>query len=170
MKKGRDRGGDFQERPRLPREALEPNCVVAFSTFNATPPENAVFGRTGTSGREVLCTNPAALGGGSAPITPISPSAPFAPRSTIAAAITITGVKLPTAKDPVDRDPERVHGALLATPAGRTCSTSIRCNAALGLPSSPAASWGLHLVDANIALGNLVGLVKTQIGAYESRR
>ncbi len=35
---------------------------------------------------------------------------------------------------------------------------------------SPAATWGLHLVDANIALGNLVDLVKSQISAYESRK
>ena len=35
---------------------------------------------------------------------------------------------------------------------------------------SPDADWGLHLVDANIALGNLVGLVRSQIAAYESRR
>ena len=30
------------------------------------------------------------------------------------------------------------------------------------LRRSPDATWGLHLVDANIALGNLVGLVRRQ--------
>ena len=30
----------------------------------------------------------------------------------------------------------------------------------------PDATWGLHLVDANIALGNLTAVVKRQIKAY----
>jgi hypothetical protein len=30
----------------------------------------------------------------------------------------------------------------------------------------PDATWGLHLVDANIALGNLTDLVGKQISAY----
>jgi hypothetical protein len=32
--------------------------------------------------------------------------------------------------------------------------------------ASPDPTWGLHLMDANIALGNLVGLVRTQGAAY----
>jgi hypothetical protein len=30
----------------------------------------------------------------------------------------------------------------------------------------PDATWGLHLTDANIALGNLLGVAKRQIKAY----
>jgi hypothetical protein len=32
----------------------------------------------------------------------------------------------------------------------------------------PAPTWGLHLVDANIALGNLVTLVHGQAARYAS--
>jgi hypothetical protein len=32
----------------------------------------------------------------------------------------------------------------------------------------PNASWGLHLTDANIALGNEIGLVERQFRAYEA--
>ena len=35
------------------------------------------------------------------------------------------------------------------------------------LNAVPDATWGLHLTDANIALGNLTNLVKRQIKAYE---
>ena len=41
-----------------------------------------------------------------------------------------------------------------------------------GVPGAPVlhpvpdASWGLHLVDANIALGNLVDVVRTQAFVY----
>jgi hypothetical protein len=34
------------------------------------------------------------------------------------------------------------------------------------LNPTPDATWGLHLVDANIALGNLTRLVRRQAAAY----
>jgi hypothetical protein len=34
----------------------------------------------------------------------------------------------------------------------------------------PDAGWGLHLVDSNIVLGNLIDLVKRQIGVYEKEQ
>jgi Protein of unknown function (DUF3089) len=168
VKKGKDVGGDFKH-VRACRAKRQTGCVVAFSTFNAAVPEDAVFGRTGSAGLEVLCTNPAALGGGSAPITPISPSDPFAPGTTIATAITITGVKLPTAPTPWVEIPN-AYTAHCATAGGAdVLHISPRKGAPVYRPS-PDATWGLHLVDANIALGNLVDLVKSQISAYESRR
>ena len=32
---------------------------------------------------------------------------------------------------------------------------------------TPDATWGLHLTDANIALGNLANLIRRQIRAYD---
>ena len=78
VKKGSDVGGDFKH-VRACRSRTQTGCVVAFSTFDETPPPDAIFGRTPPPGKEVLCTNPAALGGGSAKITPIEPREPFAP-------------------------------------------------------------------------------------------
>jgi hypothetical protein len=40
---------------------------------------------------------------------------------------------------------------------------------AVHLHASPDATWGLHLADVNIALGNLVDLVGTQAKAYLKR-
>jgi hypothetical protein len=34
------------------------------------------------------------------------------------------------------------------------------------LTAVPSADWGLHLVDANIALGDLAGLVRHQIRTW----
>jgi hypothetical protein len=34
------------------------------------------------------------------------------------------------------------------------------------LPAVPDATWGLHIADVNIALGNLTGLVHRQAAAY----
>ena len=168
VKKGKDAGGDFKH-VRACRAKRQTGCVIAFSTFNEPAPEGAVFGRTGTKGLEVLCTNPAALGGGSAPITPISPSAPFAPGTTIAAAITITGVKLPTAPTPWVEIPNAYTAHCSTAGGADVLQIAPRKGAPVYRPS-PDPTWGLHLVDANIALGNLVDLVKSQISAYESRK
>ncbi|HEY6758048.1 MAG TPA: DUF3089 domain-containing protein, partial [Baekduia sp.] len=109
VKKGSDKGGDFQN-VKACRSAQQLGCVVAFSTFEDTPPANAVFGRAGISptaadqkpvkGVEVLCTNPAALGGGSAPLTSVYPSAPFAPGTTIGALTVGVGIPQPAVSTP----------------------------------------------------------------------
>ena len=31
---------------------------------------------------------------------------------------------------------------------------------------SPTPAWGLHLIDANVALGNLIAIVSQEAGAY----
>ena len=35
------------------------------------------------------------------------------------------------------------------------------------LNAFPAASWGLHLADMNIAMGNLLTVAKAEAGAYK---
>ena len=50
----------------------------------------------------------------------------------------------------------------------------VRNRAAIGaapiLRAIPNATWGLHLTDANIALGNLIGMVRHEIKRYLARR
>jgi hypothetical protein len=85
--------------------------VIAFSTFDMTPPANSPFGRTLDPKQQVLCTNPANLGGRSGALTPY-----FVLRKV-------------------------GHDTLGPT-------------------------WGLHLYDGNIALGNLVDIVQSEANAY----
>ena len=40
----------------------------------------------------------------------------------------------------------------------------------LGPPGKPLANWGLHLVDVNLAMGNLLRIVEAQSKAWTSRR
>jgi hypothetical protein len=176
VKKGRKDGGDFQH-IKACTSAKQLRCVVAFSTFNATPPENAVFGRAGlgrsliqnqdTSGTEVLCTNPAALGGGSAPLTSLYPSAPFAPGTTIGALTTQVGMPTPAASTPWIEG-EAFTGAC-SSEKGINVLQITGVAGAPQLKALPDASWGLHLVDANIALGDLVTLVHRQAARYAAR-
>jgi len=166
VKKGDDTGGDF-ERVRACRAPRQLGCVVAFSGFNETPPANAIFGRTTTPGLEVLCTNPAALGGGSAKLTSVYPTKPFAD-SVIGAAANLAVSGLPHPKTPWATFPNAYSGrcsragganVLRLTPLGDTFE----------LTPTPDAAWGLHLADANIALGDLADLVRRQIAVYTRR-
>jgi Protein of unknown function (DUF3089) len=163
VKKGSDVGGDFKH-VRACRSRSQTGCVVAFSTFGEPPPAEAIFGRTTSPGLRVLCTNPAALGGGSAKITPIQPSEPFAPGSTIAGAIGITGVPQPNVSTEWGASPN-AYRAHCTTGAANALVISPLRGAPVFKPS-PTPGWGLHLVDANIALGNLVGLVRHQAAVW----
>ena len=153
--------------------------MVAFSAFNETPPDTALFGRTGNrfarffnqptgAAYEVLCTNPAALGGGSGLLDAIFPSKPFAPAHP------------DRARDqPLQVTPPEASTLFVAVPdalSGRCSSEGganvLRIEARNGTPEpkpSPTPDWGLHLLDANLALGNLVELVRKQARAYERR-
>ncbi len=60
---GKTVGGSFRTVPACTKSS-QTGCVVAYSSFLATPPTNSLFGRSIVPGDQVLCTNPAALGGG----------------------------------------------------------------------------------------------------------
>jgi hypothetical protein len=160
---GRDVGGDFQHLPAC-RSATQTGCVIAFSTFDETPPADSLFGRTTVPGREVLCTNPAALGGGPGVLTPVYPSQPFAPGTLIAAGITLLGVKQPTSQLPWVAIPRSYQGEC-AKEDGASFLRITPLDGAPDFKASPTPQWGLHLTDANIALQNLIDVVRSQAAA-----
>ena len=164
VRAGSDRGGDF-DHVRACRRRGQTGCVVAFSTFNAPVPEDALFGRTNDPKLEILCTNPAALGGGSAKITPIYPSAPFAP-SLIGAAANLVLANVPRPSTPWAAFPDAYRG-MCSRAGGASVLQVTPLRGAFPLTPSPTAVWGLHLGDGNIALGNLANLVRRQIQAYD---
>ena len=161
--RGRDAGGDF-DHIRACRAPSQLRCVVAFSTYGAPIPADAVFGRTTIPGREVLCTNPAALGGGEAPIDPVLPREPFAPGTAIAAALEATGVPTIESSATWISYPDSFRARCVDDGGVNVLQVT-------GAPGAPALrpvppSWGLHLADANIALGDLEALVRRQARAY----
>lgn len=167
VKKGSDRGGDFKH-VRACRSRNQLSCVIAFSAFNETPPANSIFGRTTTRGLEVLCTNPAALGGGAGRLSPVYATKPFA-SSVIGAEANLALSTVPHPKTPWGSVPNAVS-ARCSHAGGADVLRVKPMGAAFGrITPLPDATWGLHLVDANIALGNLADLVRHQISLYERR-
>jgi Protein of unknown function (DUF3089) len=171
VKQGSDIGGDFKHIPGCHSNA-QIGCVIAWSTFDQPVPSASLFGRPSSlltvpppAGDAVLCTNPATLSRSGEWLDPIAPSAPFAPGTLIAAAIAILGVPNPM--------PPTVWWAAPHSYTAQ-CETSNGANVLEVTPSggapmptpSPDAAWGLHLMDANIALGNLIEIVEHQAEAF----
>jgi hypothetical protein len=161
---GRDVRGDFGH-VRACRSPTQLGCVVAFSTYSAPIPADAIFGRTTIPGREVLCTNPAALAGGEAPIDPVIPHEPFAPGTATAAAIAATGLPVPASSATWLSFPDSFR-ARCVNAGGVNVLEVAGAPGAPALRPVPTPAWGLHLTDANIALGDLEALVRRQARAY----
>lgn len=174
-----DRGGVFRRVPTCER-ARQLSCVLAFSVFNETPPATSIFGRgasrvAGFLGLpegprlETACTNPAALGSRrSAPLTSVVPTEPFAPGTLIAAGISLLGLQWPAAPTTFVQS----DGAFSGRCSRAGGAHVLRIASAPGTPvpnASPTPDWGLHLVDANIAQGDLVKVLRRQIRTYAGR-
>jgi hypothetical protein len=164
VKRGTGVGGDFKHVPAC-RRNTQLGCVIAFSTFDEMPPANAIFGRTTVPGDRVLCTNPAALAGVAGDVDPIFPSQPFAPGSTLAAGISLLSLTQPRPATVWSTEPG-AYRASCSNAGGASVLEITPLHGAQVAKPSPDATWGLHLLDANIALGNLIDLVKSESAAF----
>jgi Protein of unknown function (DUF3089) len=174
VKQGSDVGGAF-DHVRACHSKKQRHCVVAYSTFNAPPPDDTAFGRPSgalvdafggaqPTDTEVLCNNPAALGGGFAPLQTLVPTSSFPGTLGLGIRISFNGTP-PTAPTPWV-SPQDHYTAICQHSNGANVLMIYPVGSARTLIAVPDATWGLHLADANIALGNLVNLVRTQSRAY----
>jgi hypothetical protein len=169
VRKGEEAGGSFRRTP-LCRSARGTGCVIAFSTFGETPPDDAIFGTTDgalvdthgvdPSKLEVACTSPSRLSGDGNELRTFVRSEPFPGTLGLGLQIMYGGPQ-PTAPTPWLQPADRFTGGcahangahvLLISPVGDGRK----------LNPSPTPAWGLHLADANIGLGNLVEVVGKQ--------
>jgi hypothetical protein len=177
--KGRRVGGTFRRTP-LCQTGDQIGCVVAFSTFNETPPDDAFFGRSdgalvslpeGADPRDyrVACTNPAAIGsGGPSHLQTIARSEPFP--GTLGVGIGLMyGFDLPTADTPWLVPQDHYRGSCVKANGADVLMISPVAGARVLTPS-PLPTWGLHLLDVNVALGDLVALAHKQGKRFLHRR
>lgn len=176
--RGRDVGGTFASVP-LCRDASQVGCVIVYASYRSTlpPPANTLFGHVAEAGMEAACTNPAALGGGSGDLHA------YLARD----GRTIVGVSTPkpwvVPEAAIDTPWVSVPGLLTARCASNEhagfLEVTVHGNPAdprtdditgdLGVGPQIAANWGLHLIDVNLAMGNLVDIVGRQAKAYAAR-
>jgi hypothetical protein len=174
IEKGKEAGGAFQHIP-LCKAAAQIGCLIAFTSFRSTapPPANTLFGRAAEASQVAACTNPAALAGGSGQLQSYL--------STTGRTITGTTAPKPWVNppQPVETPWVSVPGLLTARCASNDHASGYLEVTVNGNPADPrvddiigdlAPNWGLHLVDMNIAMGNLVDIAGQQAKAYLSKR
>jgi Protein of unknown function (DUF3089) len=164
VKRGQGIGGTFKHIPAC-RSAVQLSCVIAYSTFDQVPPSDSIFGRTTVKGDQVLCTNPAALAGGAAKVDPIFPSEPFPKSALIATGIAELKLTQPTPNTVWSSEPGAYSARCAATNGANVLEISPLGGAQVATPS-PDPTWGLHLLDANIELGNLISVVASEAAAF----
>ena len=177
--KGKDVGGAFKQVP-VCRSASQTGCVIAYVSFRSTvpPPANSRFGRATGEGMVAVCANPAALGGGSGAlhsylgsagrglassaeprpwVTPPQPiTTPFVSVPGLLTAECVSNEKgtyleITVHGDPKDARTDDIVGDVLVN-------------------GQVQADWGLHLIDVNLAIGNLIDIVRQQSKAYLSAK
>jgi hypothetical protein len=171
--RGQDVGGSFSSIP-LCRSATQAGCLIAYSSYRSTapPPENSLFGLPPSPEVAVACTNPAALGGGSGALNSY----------LSAGGATIAGPRPATewvAGGPAVETPfVSVPGLLSAECTTNEYATYLEISVN-GVPSDPRTDdivgdltpqWGLHLIDVNVGMGDLVSIVRQQAAVWRRAR
>jgi hypothetical protein len=174
---GEDIGGDFQNIP-LCHKSDDVGCAIAYGSFRATapPPPNSLFGGARADGLQAACVNPASLRGGKGslqaylptdgqtlPIIPPDPNIPWVDPA-LGVQITTPFVTLPGLFDAECAEHDGFHYLAITVngnPADPRFDDITRADL--------TPEWGLHLVDANIAMGNLVSIADRQASSWCSR-
>lgn len=176
VKKGKLAGGDFAHSPGCSRPN-QTGCVIAFSTFNETPPDNSRYGRVGGGDAgnvfgfpqgpeyEVLCTNPTSLlRNRDRPLATFIRSEP--PPGVIGLLVFQTYGGPPPSADTPWIQPQDHYTARCVTDNGANVLHISPIGDARMLNPAPEPGWGLHITDVNIGLGNLLRVLRRQVRAY----
>jgi hypothetical protein len=143
-------GGSFTHIP-VCSSAGEHGCAIAYSSFPSEPPASSLFGRPGQgvalqseqtrrSGVEVVCVNPAAVGGGNGALDPFFPSEGVLPTPWV--------------------EYPGLYEARCETAGGATWLQVTKVTGSADrrpvVTEEDGPDWGYHVDDVNLALGNLV--------------
>ena len=178
---GKDVGGDFKSIP-LCHSTGQLGCAINFASFRANsppPPEARLFGASTGPGLQAACVNPASLGGGSGPLHAYLPSGldpviadglepgPWThpPKPISTPFVDVPG--LLSAECHNDGTHNYLAITLHATPG------SARTEGISGdvvIDGQVRKEWGLHIIDMNLAMGNLVEILRQQGQAYVGKQ
>jgi hypothetical protein len=178
--KGKDVGGSFQHVP-LCRSASQIGCVITFASFRSTvpPPANTLFGKVPDANMVAACTNPAALAGGSGELhayldkngRTITSNVPPKPWVTPEEPIETPWVSVPGLLTAKCSSNDNASGYLEVTVHGDSNDPRVDDIVGdIGVGTNVLANWGLHLIDVNLAMGNLVDIVGQQTKTYLAKK
>ncbi len=169
---GKDVGGSFKSTP-LCRSATQTGCAIAYVSFRAgsPPPAKSLFAKP-SGDNMVACTNPAALGGGAA-----QAKVWFSRRADVSSSSGAGSDMWQALSKSIDtpffalpglvttRCEQDAHGSYLSVQVkGDSRTDDIGGDVTVG--GYTLRDWGLHLIDMNLGLGDLVDIVGQQSQAY----
>jgi hypothetical protein len=174
--KGKDVGGSFQHVP-LCHAATQTGCIITYASFRSTipPPANTLFGRVPDANMAAACTNPAALAGGSGELhayldrsgRTITSTTPAKPWVTPEPPIETPWVSVPGLLTAKCASNDNASGYLEVTVHGDPADPRVDDIVGdIGTGGNVLANWGLHLIDVNLSMGNLIDIVSQQTKAY----
>lgn len=164
---GKKVGGSFRHVPlcSTPRQS---GCVIAWSSFPAEPPADSMFGRPGQGvslqggqravvGQRVACVNPAAIGGGTAPLDDYF----LREVEKVQPPVTTQWLTFP-----------HLYTGHCESRGGATW-LQVTDVAAHGdrrpvVTETMGPAWGFHSYDVNLVLGNLVRDVASEEAGWEA--
>ena len=176
--RGKDVGGAFQH-VQLCHAASQTGCVITYASYRSTapPPANTLFGKVAGANMTAACTNPAALSGGSGALhaylatdgrslVPTNPPKPWVvPERPIGTPwVSVPG--LLTAQCTSNDNASYLEVTVHPDAAGRRTSDIV---GDIVVNGQVLVNWGLHLVDMNLAMGNLVDIVNQQTKAFKRK-
>lgn len=171
--------GAFKTIP-LCKSATQTGCAISYVTFRETspPPANSRFGKVQQPGMQAACTNPAALGGGKGELKAYLSNGANIASSTGATPTWVKGKPNPTT--PFVALPGFITGECVSKDGFNYLAAGLNADPAdprtddingdIGAGNMILKDWGLHLIDVNIAMGNLVDVVGQQSKAYLAKK
>jgi hypothetical protein len=171
---GKDAGGDFKTMT-LCRSATQTGCVITFASFRAAvpPPPGSRFGQGSGTGMAAACVNPASLAGGKGDLKAYLPSdrVGLSPQPPVE---WVKGRKNPAT--PFVAPPGLLSGECVSDAHGSYLAVTVnadpkdpRAGDIIGdvvIGGQVQANWGLHLIDMNLVMGNLLDIVDAQSKAW----
>jgi hypothetical protein len=167
---GGDVGGTFRSIPACTSTG-ENRCVIAYSSFLGEPPPGSQFGRPGqgislmsgqtaSTGQQVLCVNPASIGGGSGPLHPY-----------VVGAYVVGARERLRFGTPWVEFPDQYTASCQSADGASWLQVTVISSAGDRRPvvqETLGSNYGLHLYDVNLALGNLVADVAAAETAHSA--
>jgi hypothetical protein len=173
--KGADVGGSFKHMP-LCRSASQTGCIITYESFPADypPAPGGLFGAASGDNMVAACTNPASLGGGDGalhaylsahvrewmnvaqpgawlkagkPVTTPFVSLPGMLTSECATSNGLNYLAVTVVRSEADARTGDIHGEVVVSGQVRR-------------------EWGLHILDMNLAQGNLIEIFRQQSKAW----
>ena len=173
--KGADVGGSFKSTP-LCRSATQTGCAIAYVSFRASapPPEKSLFGKP-VGANQVACTNPAALAGGAA-----AARSWFSRRADVSSSTGKGSTQWQALSSSIDTPffalPGLVTTQCVSDASGSYLAVKVNGDSRTDNIGGDVVvggmlidTWGLHLIDMNLGLGDLVDIVGQQARAYAAR-